>query len=196
MNNTDRLEFNEVTAYLGQPAKQDKQHAYFQCPDCRDNGQDNLIYTFSNGLFKSWCCESSKRIFGEIIKLRNQHQPFQKSENPAKKLIPELTQDQITRFFTYQTDCNNALLGSDKALQFLYKKRGITQETVEFCGLGIDTDKSYWVIPAYSFKTLEGFEYRKSDFKDFEHQGKIYKCKKEPRYKVMFSSDKRQIAKC
>lgn len=179
------LEFNEVISYLGQPVKQDSKHAYYQCPDCRDYGQDNLVYTFANGLLKSWCCESSKRIFGEIIKLRNQQQPEKtlRSQNAIPKqneAKPELTQDQITRFYTYQHDCNKALLKNEKSLQFLYKKRGITKETVEFCGLGIDTDKSFWAIPVYSFDNLVGFEYRKSDFKDFEYQGKTYKCKKEP----------------
>lgn len=176
MTSTDRLEFNEVVAYLGQPAKQDSKNAYYQCPICKDTSKDNLVYTFANGLLKSWCCTSSKSIFGNILKLRGKNTTSIKK--PVKK--PELSEEKIKDYHIYQDNCNNTLLKDSKALNFLLKKRGIDKDTVSFCGIGIDKIKHCWVIPIYDVKkSISGFEYRKSDFSDFVALGRSFKCKKE-----------------
>ena len=65
-------------------------------------------------------------------------------------------------------NCNDELYTHEKALKFLYKKRGITTDTVGFIGLGIDLKKHRWVIPTFEYSTtiegnILGFEYRPND---------------------------------
>ena len=177
------LEYNEIVSYLGQPVKKDRKNAYWQCPECNDSGQDNLVYTFSNKLLKSWCCDSSKKIFIEIIKSRSDKNITQyKSSAKQTTIIPikeGIDQKTIEKYQTYQHECCESLLKNEKALSFLHKKRGINKDTALFCGIGIDVKKRQWVIPIYDFNSLVGFEYRKSDFTDFNFNGKNRKCIKE-----------------
>lgn len=196
MINTDRLTFNEIENYLGNPTRRDSKHAYFQCPDCRDSGKDNLIYTFSNGLLKSFCCDSCRKVCSEIMKQRKQPHAGQKQKQVQQlpteakpyefkysldaqgfPIIPE----SYEKWLLYQDNCNQALIKNTKALDFLLKKRGISLETIINCGIGIDAKKHYWVIPIYNYhadifkQRLVGFEYRKSDFTSFGNN----KCIKE-----------------
>jgi DNA primase len=54
-----------------------------------------------------------------------------------------------------------------KALDYLYKSRGIKREAVEECGIGIDFVSKRWVIPIFSLSgEIVGFEYRGLDFKN------------------------------
>ena len=180
--NNNILEYHEVVAYMGEPHKKDNKHAYFQCPDCKDSGHDNLVYTFSNKLLKSWCCDSCNRIFTEILKRRK---TLFTEEKPINHIVksekPEKTKDEVSKLRTYQQECNKALLENKKALNFLFKKRGITEYTVLFTGIGMDISKRYWVIPVYDVNTsIIGFEYRKSDFSEFVINDKSMKCIKEP----------------
>jgi hypothetical protein len=187
MLNIEKVELREVINLLGEPTRQDGKHYYFQCPECRDKSQNNLIYTESNGLLKSFCCESSKKVYGEIMKARKGNKPtYFKQQKPfakSKRIKPLLPDTKLIEFSNYQHECNKNLLTNKEALKYLFDKRGITEQTIIDTGLGLDTNKireinkdgkviklksKVWVLPVYDLVNgqyrLIGFEYRGASF--------------------------------
>ncbi len=172
MYNIEKVELSEVINLLGQPTRHYGKHYYFQCPDCIDKSQNNLIYTESNGLLKSFCCDSSKRLYGEIIKARK---GFKSSYIPRPrntvKIKPEISPQRRLKLDAYQNQTNKDLLSNTEALKYLFKARGITKDTVSLCGIGLDKSKNKWCLPVYSDEGIIGFEFRAYDFS----QKKIWK---------------------
>lgn len=170
MNTFDKFIFEEVINILGQPNKQDSRHAYWQCPDCKDKGQDNIMFTFSSGLLKSWCCNSCRKICSDITKSRKKGSFVTNTYQKPKALIKqpykasdELKENHIKNI-QYKRKCCKSLLNNPKALDYLYQQRGINENTIEIMGLGVDMDKKCFTLPVYDFiqgdYKLIGFEYR------------------------------------
>ena len=167
-----RLTYQECVEYLGQPHHINQARALWQCPDCKDEGKNNLDYTFAKGLLTSWCCESSKRIYGEIIAKRTQD--FKVDRIPPKK---EITEDQSIKLWEQHWNNTKRLWDNEKALQYLEQKRGLNRDTAAYMEIGL-TENKHWSFPMFNNESgLIGFEYRMPDFSKFEDGLKIHKSK-------------------
>lgn len=180
--------------HLGQPTKETGGHVYFQCPYCQDSHRDNLIFTPNKqprALLKCFANESHsasvlKDIFSENKgKLTRIEKSFIK-HNIEK---PMITAERQQKFFFYMLKCNDELLNNEKALKFLFENRGINRDTVEYCGIGIDSVKRRWVFPTFEYNCkvddlITGFEYRPSDL---SKKG-LYREKNTPTCMAMINS--------
>jgi len=158
----DKISFDLIVKYLGEPVKTSNGHSYWQCPICQDSGRDNLIYTHSKELLTCFADTShSHEIYSHILKENSELDFKQMVKKPEHKIIK--IQEEFKpplEWFEYQHNCNIELINDDKALAYLQKKRGIRPDTVKSCGIGIDKKNRRWVFPVYDLKTLAGFEYR------------------------------------
>ena len=170
MQYIERITEEEVTDVLGHPEKRNANCLYWQCPDCLDSKKDNLTFTISKGVLKSWCCDSCRKIYAEIIKRRHnnnfRHYPVQHS--PQVNERPIVSNETHIKNVEYSQKCRNEFLNNAERLAYLEQKRGIKTDTVASVDLGIDLTKNCWVIPVYNLiqdnKKLIGFEYRSLDF--------------------------------
>jgi len=175
--------FNSLIDYLRsngiyeQPKIVGKELKY-PCPICRQSGGDtkgdNLCFNSSKGAQGLIYCfansDHSKEILKQIRAMEKGSQPDKKSNiaknkgnNKKKQQQPEkeITLDRSKEFLVYQGNCTEELLNNEKAKLFLLKKRGINEDTIVNCGIGIDTKKRRWVFPVYDMNdNLVGFEYR------------------------------------
>ena len=152
----------DIIKICGEPSKKLSGHTYFMCPYCQDSSKDNLIWTESKRMLKCFADGfHSRMILSEIMK-------------DKKKNIPKSTQKirqwhlNLEKYFEYMLECNNHLLNSQEALNYLYKHKMITKETVEITNIGFDNKDKKWVIPIFSLKEQRfvGFRYRGWNFKD------------------------------
>ena len=148
-----------VIDHLGQPEKKQNSEYIWMCPCCQDKSHDNLKYNPNKNILYCFAdANHSKIILSEIFK-----------KNQPEKIQPQgIKQWEINReeYHIYQDECNNALMASDNALNYLYEHRLINPITVKQAGLGYDFEDNKWVIPVYRHfdMKLVGFEYRGADF--------------------------------
>ena len=141
-----------------------------ECPICMDSHKDNMTYNKSKNIL--WCHADPSHaplICKEIYK----------KNKPEQKYTQDTKQWMLNReeYHLYQNECNEALMASDKALNYLYEYRLINPFTVKNCGIGYDFDDNKWVFPTYTLDhILKGFEYRLGDFK----QKRVWKEKDTP----------------
>jgi hypothetical protein len=105
-----------VINHLGQPQKREGNELVFQCPICMDKGKDNLKYNIVDHIL--WCFADDKHaplICKEIYK----------KNKPEQRYTQDTKQWMINRdeYHLYQIECNEALMASDKALNYLYEYR-------------------------------------------------------------------------
>lgn len=153
------IDFTAITNYLGQPLKTANGHSYWQCPYCRDNGKDNLIYTHKNSLFTCFAdTEHNRQILREIKRGEKTTMPVIQQKTVAK---PEPVKSSIT--FDYISQCALELNSCETSKAFLKKQRGFYGDTLRL-GFGIDKQNKRWVLPAIDIQTGElfGAEYRTS----------------------------------
>ncbi len=168
----ENITLEKLTDYLGNDYKKQGNELVWQCPICNDTHRDNLKYNKKKNVLT---CFADHRHAGMILSdiLKANRDLYQKDKKPTLKLIVAAenknnliyTEEMQEKFILYMCACNETLLNHNKSLEFLYKKRGINKNTVEFTGLGIDLKKRVWVIPTLEYLTnkIIGFEYRPSD---------------------------------
>lgn len=161
--------------YLGEPTKVQNNQTYWQCPYCRasggDNHRDNLIYSNKKNIIKCFVNDShSRNLLKDIFSNTNRNQ-INYYRNPRvnpKCANPIITEEKAQENLLYMLNANYALLNNEKALDYIKTKRGINKETIEHCGIGLDTSRLRWVFPTFEFGNNEtskivGFEYRPED---------------------------------
>lgn len=169
------LTLETLINYLGKPEKQVGNEYKWQCPLCLDTGRDNLQFHEKKGVLFCFANDShARQILSDMYKNNkksfssvnvNSMKPISNTQSKFEHIFSKEKQEE---FLSYILKCNNTLLSHEISLKFLLKKRGLTKETVEFTGLGIDLVKKLWVIPTYGYSTdinsdILGFEYRPSN---------------------------------
>lgn len=163
-----KLTFELLIDYLGQPNKHNYGYSMWQCPICNDKGKNNLVYTHKTNTI--WCYADdlhAPAILKDIYNKNkenyktNTFKPVQKPKLQKIELPPEKQQ----QFTSYLYKCEQELLQDEHFLALLLKNRGISKSTVEYCHIGIDKQKARWVFPTYKYccdtvPKLIGFEYR------------------------------------
>ena len=191
------LTLNDIQEYLGQTGKKEGDEVVFGCSICQLSGgdvhSDNLKWnTKKNVLYCFKDSEHSKIIMSEIMKKKHEEKKMSNVEIPKyvrcqeryiyyqllsndillgkfdKNLLDEMYKMDMFDKKEYETHLQVAQTDKpQKALEYLYKSRGIGKQAVEDCGIGIDFYEQRWVIPIYDMSvTLVGFEYRGLDFKN------------------------------
>ena len=137
---------------------------------CGDTGRDNLVFKSSNNTVYCYGNETHSPALLKDIFSKNKDRLVifkntAKRSTPAK---PVITEEKHQEFSLYMLKCNDELLNNTTALSFLLKKRGINKDTVEYCKIGINTNKHRWVFPTFEYTCkdvglIAGFEYRPSD---------------------------------
>lgn len=187
------ITLNDIIDHLGQPRTKISTELIWQCPICMDKSADNLHYNPNKNIL--WCFandEHSKIILSEIMKKKHEEKKMSNVEVPKyvrcqeryiyyqllsndillgkfdKNLLDEMYKMDMFDKKEYETHLQVAQTDKpQKALEYLYKSRGIGKQAVEDCGIGIDFYEQRWVIPIYDISaTLVGFEYRGLDFKN------------------------------
>jgi len=171
----------DIIKIAGQPTKERNGHIYFRCPECAalggDNSGDNLIYTPSENLLYCFVHEEhSKNILRQMHSDETIEKTYQKPiEQNHRTQQWEINQ---MEYVEYAFECNQALLTDNSpyyyfdnltALEYLYKHRLISKETIEICEIGFDFDDKKWVFPVYPVAkkgTMYGFRYRGYDLKN------------------------------
>lgn len=177
---------NDLIEYLGKPEGFDGSNYWWQCPLCRDSGKDNLKYNPNkgrDGLLKCFSDdECSKHILRQLNKRKSQNNPTPK--NNVQKKPEETLEQRDKRLFPYLTQCMEELMNDRGALDYIYKNRGITEDTtIDMC-IGFDRKNAHWVFPVWGLdNNLFGFEYRPASltyFKPKKEGDEPQKCRKEP----------------
>lgn len=163
LENTD---IDKIIRYLGQPEKKIGNELIWQCPICQDTHRDNLKLNVQKGILKCFANDNhAGAILSEVnIKCGNGIYP-KTNFKPIKHdsgMPAKLTDKELEENILYMFKCNDELLNNPKALAHLKLKRGITKQTVNFCGIGIDKELHKWVLPIFKHDTTDliGFEYR------------------------------------
>lgn len=151
------ITFQEVASILGEPQRKLCGEWVWQCPYCLDSHKDNMRFNTDKGLL--WCFadnDHSKEIVKQIYAKRDNNEydsnyvPVNKpvvNKNTVKKW--EINHD---KYIEYMIICNELLLKDDGLLDYVYKKRGLTKESIDINGLGFDDTENCFVIPIYSLK--------------------------------------------
>lgn len=157
--------------FFGKPQKQYGAEYMWQCPYCQDSHMDNLKYNETKNVL--WCFADQthgpkvlKNICEEINKKQKNNSQIlsTKNKNISEPQNISIMQDEFTKK-TYSANLN--LLNQKEKLNFLYKKRGLTIDTVKRVKIGIDANGT-WRIPTFKYSTdpkltVVGFEYRPRD---------------------------------
>lgn len=161
----NNITIDKLINYLGQPTRKIGGEYVWQCPYCMDSHKDNLKFNEQKGLLKCFADDShARQLLSAINKQSGIIHP-----NTDKKPINEPTNmpvqpsaEQLQQNLTYIFECANELQNNKKALNHLLLKRGITAQTAEFCGIGIDKELHKWVFPIFQYDKSQiiGFEYR------------------------------------
>jgi|GEM_PF-3881937 len=156
-DNSERLDFDDIIDYLGEPAKVDKNRAYWQCPDCKDISENNVIYDFNHKILKTFCCDSGKKIFSAIKRKKREHIGFNSSFKSTSEL--PVNEEIVLR-------CNDYLLKNEERLNQIKNIRGITKGTIADLKIGFVEESNCWILPNYDLEgKLIGYEFRTQDFK-------------------------------
>ena len=169
------IELNTLQEYLGQQGKIQGREVVFACNKCRENGLDSrgdnlkfhldkkILYCFSNPYHSREILKDIAKIYG--YKTNNRHENIIAYDKYAKVLKPS----KQAEFQSYMEKCNEELLATVPALEYLEEKRGINKKTVESTFIGVDIIKKRWVIPNFKYNTngkneIINFEYRNLGF--------------------------------
>lgn len=159
----ENITLDTLINHLGTPRKIGGEYVW-QCPYCMDSHKDNLKYNEQKGLLK---CFANDTHAGAVLSDINKREGIDTSKTNSKPInriveVPKLTLEQLEENTLYMLSCNEELLSNHKALNHLMIKRGITKQTAELCGIGIDKELHKWVFPIISYPDNDviGFEYR------------------------------------
>ena len=156
---------------MGQPRIKQGNELIYMCPLCQDlKGKDNLKYNVAKNILHCFADDTHAPLICKEIYKKNQ---------PERQYTQDTKQWMLNKeeYIIYQHECNEALMASDKALNYLYEHKLINPFTVKHCGIGYDFDDNKWVFPTYTIDNrLKGFEYRLGDFK----QKRVWKEKDTP----------------
>lgn len=159
------IKIENLINHLGQPIKQVGNEYIWQCPYCKDTHKDNLKYNVQKGLLKCFANDShARQVLSEVNKHlgSNYYKSNEKGLKTITNMPVQLSNKQLNENLSYMLNCNEELLKNEKALNHILIKRGITKQTVDFCGIGIDKNIHKWVLPIFKYGKNEviGFEYR------------------------------------
>ena len=188
------LTLEKLKQHLGMPRKKIGKEYIWQCPYCRDSGRDNLkfneeksvLYCFANDRHAKMILSDLFKSNGTLYVKSNKDliKPIVSLQNTAIDIYSQKIQE---NFLQDMFKWNNILLQDKKALDFLYKKRGLIKDTVEFCKIGIDEKKRLWTIPTFKYDCeklyITGFEYRPIDL---SKKG-LHRTKNTPNFMAMIN---------
>lgn len=144
MDNNISLE--KLIKYLGEPERKYGNEYQWQCPYCKDSHRDNLKFNIEKNIL--WCFanpEHSKQVLRDMAKNYKINQINLNKENKEKP--------KMENFIEYVEKCNKNILNSNNFIDFIYKHRGISKETIEVVKLGFDMEKRLFVIPNIKYTT-------------------------------------------
>ena len=159
------LTLEKLIEHLGEPVRQRGAEYEWQCPFCQDWHEDNLKFNENKGVLYCFANpEHSKTIIREICKKNKTFYRSNKSTDKYSDLsdfaIEEQEKETIFKpskevdFYFYMLDQNSELFYRKEYLEFLLKKRGINEKTVDAVNLGIDLRGNRWVIPTIKYNTV------------------------------------------
>lgn len=194
INKMQEITLDKLINYLGQPHKKIGKEYVWQCPYCQDTGMDNLKYNDQKGVLFCFANDNhSRAILSDMFKFHSglhagsHKKPLKTIVNAQNAIIDIYTKDVQKKFSTELLTCNKMLLNDEKSLKFLYEKRGLTKETVDFCKIGINKEKKVWVIPTFKYNCekvcISGFEYRPADLS----KNGLYRTKNTPNSLAMIN---------
>ena len=185
------ITLDEVINILGEPRTKIGGEYVWMCPYCQDSHKDNMRFNPEKGLL--WCFadpDHSKEIVKEIYAKRKEEN-YQSNYVPKKveikNVIPkwELNKQEYVEYMLITGDI---LQENKELLDYVYKKRGLTKETIGLVGWGFDDTENCFIIPIFSLKhdCITDFELReKSVNKKIRRVGggcstiaQVYGCKK------------------
>jgi len=166
------LVIEDIIEYLGYSyTKKSGNHYLFKCPKCEDSHGDNLDFTEDSQGSVLTCfanSDHSKEIYGKIMSKNGYKEPRKTKIETTKPFKPI---DLGDKWWNYITECNQKLLNNPRALKYLYKKRGLSENSVTAFMIGIDEnkilpraiDKGCYTFPIFYNGNLVDVEFR---FKD------------------------------
>lgn len=159
------ITLDKLINHLGQPTRKIGGEYVWQCPYCKDSHKDNLKYNEQKGLLKCFADDShARQLLSAINKQSGISYPNtnQKPLNKPAGMPAQISDQQLDANISYMFECANELQNNKKALSHLLLKRGITAQTAELCGIGIDKELHKWVFPIFQYENNKviGFEYR------------------------------------
>lgn len=171
----DNINLEVIEKFLGPPLKKVGSEYIWQCPICMDKSKDNLRYNPRKNILFCFADPNHSKLLlkklwdnvkkqGKMLTIKHEDKEFPKQEEIVEET--PLSIITIQKFKTYQYKCNRTLLNNKPLLKVLYKKRGITLDTVKDCCIGLDLQKERFVFPSVKFGSLNevtGFEYRPLD---------------------------------
>ena len=130
------IELNTLQEYLGQQGKIQGREVVFACNKCRENGLDSrgdnlkfhldkkVLYCFSSPHHSREILKDIAKIYG--YKTNNRHENIITYDKFSEVLKPS----KQAKFQSYMEKCNEELLATVPALEYLEEKRGINKKTV------------------------------------------------------------------
>lgn len=162
------LDVNKVIELLGEYKKCGSEYL-FQCTYCMDKSKNNFSYNVKKNFL--WCFasngEHSKKWLKEVYN-KNYSPEFTDKIcklNKGNFNYPIITSEKLKQNCRNMIYYNNSLLNSQKYLDILYSKRGLTKRIVKDCYIGICRKRNIFVFPSVCFNTnnllnIVNFEYR------------------------------------
>lgn len=154
------ITLDQVISILGQPTGKLGSEYVWQCPYCMDSHKDNMRFNERKGLL--WCFadpEHSKEVLKKMNGNKNEYQPVKKTS------VPEVPKWEVMqeKYIEYMVQCQEELLNNQELLDYVYKKRGLSKEVIDWVGLGFDSEAQQFVIPNFGLKegcAITDFELR------------------------------------
>jgi 5S rRNA maturation endonuclease (ribonuclease M5) len=162
------ITLNDIITLYGQPKDKAGSNYRQQCPYCIDSSKNNMLFdpdyvrnTGYKGIVKCYVsdehCSSIMRDITKYKKDQGFRPDIKINHIPPKKKEIRIN----THYHKYQYLTNKKLLQNKEAMEYIKNKWGLTKETIEFTGIGINTRKRTWVLPICNTQGyLVGFETR------------------------------------
>ena len=177
LNNSDKVTLTELMFLLGEPTRIEGDEYLWQCPDCLDTGKNNLKFNARKVVLSCMSDKDNhKSVYAKIMKMRKEIEKAEKNLPNKDKPVIKVTSEMLKKF-------NADVLAKPKALEFIHKKRGITQDTVKDLKIGycngqevnVSQDSCHWVFPAFNQDgMLIGAEFRHPEFIEYRPKQKLF----------------------
>lgn len=174
------ITLEQLQNICGNYSSKSGENYFFQCPICKDSHRDNLVFNSKRQIIK--CFKDNSHTL-EVLRIINEkykkdfsinHKPL--SENnfsirkPEEKPIWEKRQQ---KYLEYLLLAQEKLMFNRELLKYIKDKRGLTEKTLDLCGIGFDDTENCFTIPIFSLKhdCITDFELRQHGEKKIRRIG-------------------------
>lgn len=159
------ITLEQVTTICGNYTSKNGVNYTFRCPICSEEGHDkkgdNLIYNSDRHIIK---CFANQNHTLEILSRINKQYPIKRE---YKEFVPKIYEPPIweirqSKYLEYLLLAQEKLMFNRELLKYIKDKRGLTEKTLDLCGIGFDDTENCFTIPIFSLKhdCITDFELR------------------------------------